>query len=246
MSSSMPQGGPARVLVLVDKKPIAELIKLTLNHGIFVAREVSDGPEAMALLEDWDPHLAVIEVELVDRQFFERIGTARASDGIRMPVLGLTQRADLKTKLLAFELGADDIMTIPFAPEEILARVLAITRRTYRQSITLKPVLKLGNLEMDILNRQVVVGETVLHLTGLEWTLLYFLAANAGKVLTRDQIMDALWGIDFVADSNIVDRHIHNLRVKLQNGWQKPRFIATVPGKGYRFVPVYSDPVPVS
>ena len=246
MSSSMPRGGPARVLVLVDKKPIAELIKLTLNHGVFVARDVSDGPEAMALLQDWDPHLAVIEVELVDRGFFEQIGTARASDGIRIPVLGLTQRADLKTKLLAFDLGADDIMTIPFAPEEILARVLAITRRTYRQSLTLKPVLKLGNLEMDILNRRVVVDEEVIHLTGLEWALLYFLAANAGKVLTRDQIMDAMWGTDFLADSNVVDRHIHNLRIKLQNGWQRPRFIATVPGKGYRFMPVSSDSDPNS
>ena len=244
MVEGVSQEGVLKVLVLVGKKPVAELIKLTLNHGVCIARDVSDGTEAMTLLREWEPHLAIVEVELVDRQFFEQIGTARASDGVRIPILGLTQRGNLRTKLLAFELGADDIMVIPFAPEEILARVLAITRRTYRQSITIKPLLKLGDLEMDIMNRQVLVGETVLHLTGLEWTLLYFLAANAGQVMTRDQIMDVLWGIDFVSDSNVVDRHIRNLRVKLQNGWKEPRFIATVPGKGYRFVPVHAGSGP--
>ena len=80
------------------------------------------------------------------------------------------------------------------------------------------------------------------HLTGLEQSLLYLLAANAGRVVTRDEILDALWGVDYVADSNVVDRHIRNLRAKLQNDWRKPRFIATVPGRGYRFVATFSEP----
>ena len=80
-------------------------------------------------------------------------------------------------------------------------------------------------------------GETELHLTSLEQSLLYLLAANAGRLLTRDEILDYLWGIDYVAESNVVDRHIRNLRIKLQNHSRRPRYIATVPGRGYRFIP---------
>ena len=83
--------------------------------------------------------------------------------------------------------------------------------------------------------------DTELHLTSLEQSLLYLLAANAGRVLTRDEILDYLWGADYVAESNIVDRHIRNLRIKLQDHSQRPRYIATVPGRGYRFVPIVTD-----
>jgi len=84
-------------------------------------------------------------------------------------------------------------------------------------------------------------GTSELHLTGLEQNLLYLLAANAGRLLTRDEILDALWGVDFVADSNVVERHVRNLRIKLQDDWRRPRYISTVPGRGYRFLPTTAD-----
>jgi DNA-binding response OmpR family regulator len=87
-----------------------------------------------------------------------------------------------------------------------------------------------------ILNRSVRVHDKDLRLTSIEQSLLYLLAANAGRLLTRDEIMDQLWGADYVAESNVVDRHIRNLRIKLQNGWRHPRYIATIPGRSYRFV----------
>jgi len=98
------------------------------------------------------------------------------------------------------------------------------------------PVLQLGDLEIDILNRLVRVQGKELHLTSIEQSLLYLLAANAGRLLTRDEILDQLWGADYVAESNVVDRHVRNLRIKLQNGWKHPRYIATIAGRGYRFV----------
>jgi len=98
-----------------------------------------------------------------------------------------------------------------------------------------------SNLTPYILNRHVRAGTSELHLTSLEQNLLYLLAANVGQVLSRDEILDALWGVDFMADSNVVDRHIRNLRIKLQNGWRRPRYIETVPGRGYRFVPTTAD-----
>jgi len=125
---------------------------------------------------------------------------------------------------------------VPFSPEELLARVVVITRRAYGAGSGLVSTIRMGDIEMDILNRQVRAGSSILHLTALDQSLLYVLAANAGRVLTREEILDAVWGPDFVAESNIVDRHIRVLRAKLQNDWRRPRYIATVPGQGYRFV----------
>jgi len=159
----------------------------------------------------------------------------------RIPTVALTRRGDLKTTLAAFDRGVDDILSVPFSPEELVARVLALMRRSYGAEVAFTPTIRLGELEIDILNRHVRAGGSELHLTGLEQHLLYLLAANAGRVLSRDEILDALWGVDFMADSNVVDRHIRNLRIKLQDGWQQPRYIATVPGRGYRFVPTTVD-----
>ena len=119
-------------------------------------------------------------------------------------------------------------------------------RRTYGAAVAFTPVLRLGELEIDILNRHVRVGGHALHLTGLEQNLLYLLAANAGRLLTRDEILDHLWGPDYAAESNVVDRHIRNLRAKLQNSWHQPRYIATVPGRGYRFIPTTTDDLPAA
>jgi DNA-binding response OmpR family regulator len=98
------------------------------------------------------------------------------------------------------------------------------------------PVIRFGEMEIDILHRRVRVDSHDLHLTPLELSLLYLLAANAGRVVTRDEILDDLWGGDFAAESNIVDRQVRKLRAKLQDDWRRPRYIATVPGKGYQFV----------
>ena len=232
---------PARVLVMVEQPLIIEVIKLTLNHGVYVTREAQDVPEATAALAEWHPHLAVIDMDIGGDRLLQHLAGSEAGSPTRTPVLALTRRGDLATKLAAFERGVDDIMTIPFSPEELLARVLVITRRVLGPSVPFNPVLKIGEIEVDILHRQVRAGTSELHLTGLEQSLLYLLAARAGQVVTRDEILDALWGVDYVSESNIVDRHIRNLRAKLQNDWRKPRFIATVPGKGYRFIPTFSD-----
>src|SRR5215211_167975 len=236
---TMPAGGPARVLVMVEQSLIVEVIKLTLNHGVYVTREAQDVPEATAALAEWHPHLAVIDMDIGGDLLLQHMDDSASPT--RTPVLALTRRGDLRTKLAAFEQGVDDIMTIPFSPEELLARVIAITRRTYGRAVPFNPVLKLGEIEIDIMQRQVRAGSSELHLTGLEQSLLYLLAAHAGQVVTRDEILDALWGADHIAGSNVVDRHIHNLRAKLQDDWRTPRFIATVPGHGYRFLPVFRD-----
>jgi DNA-binding response OmpR family regulator len=233
--------GPARVLVMVEQPLIVEVIKLTLNHGVFVTREAQGVAEATAVLGEWQPHLAVIDMDIGGGLLLQQMANSNGGRSPRAPVLALTRRGDLKAKLAAFEQGVDDIMTIPFSPEELLARLLVITRRALGETVPFNPVQRLGELEIDILQRLVRAGSSELHLTGLEQSLLYLLAAKAGQVVTRDEILDALWGVDYVSESNVVDRHVRNLRAKLQNDWRKPRFIATVPGQGYRFLPVFSD-----
>jgi DNA-binding response OmpR family regulator len=98
------------------------------------------------------------------------------------------------------------------------------------------PVIRIGELEIDLLHRRVRVEGHHLHLTPLELSLLLLLAANAGRMLTRDEILDEVWGSDYAAESNVVDRHVRNLRAKLRDDWRRPRYIVTIPGQGYRFL----------
>jgi DNA-binding response OmpR family regulator len=218
---------------------VAELVKLTLNHGSFETRQAVSAADALVLLGQWRPHLVMLDMELegVDgARVMERIGPTAHGRGGQMPAIALTRRGDLRTKLEAFERGVDDIITLPFPPEELLARTIALVRRAYPSSAAFAPVIRLGELEIDILHRSVRSGDRELHLTALEQSLLYLLAANAGRIISRAEILDALWGQDYVAESNVVDRQVRNLRARLDDDWRKPRFIATVPGRGYRFM----------
>jgi DNA-binding response OmpR family regulator len=219
---------------------LVDLIKLTLNHGVYSTRAVTTLHEVETTVPDWQPHLVILDMDLDGTQILTLLHTTMATRE-RLPVIGLTRRGDLRNKLAAFDAGVDDILTVPFAPEELLARVIALLRRSYSDAVTFTPVIKIGRLEIDILKRTVRAGTSELHLTSLEQSLLYLLAANAGRVLTREEILDTLWGVDYVAASNVVDRQIRNLRARLQNDWREPRFIATVPGRGYRFLHTFAD-----
>jgi len=239
---SKPDGDARRAMVLHDRQLVVDLIELTLNHGLFVVRSASTLAGAEGILAEWSPHMTVIDMDHEDSTaLLERLGVSNTLTRSATPVLGLTRRGDLKTKLRAFDLGVDDILTIPFSPEELLARSIVITRRALGTDRPIVPTIRLGEIEIDIVNRQVRAGDSVVHLSGIEQSLLYLLASRSGRVVTRDEILDAIWGTDFVAESNIVDRHIRSLRVKLQNDYRHPRFIATVPGRGYRFIPTFSN-----
>ena len=231
-----------RALVLHDRPLIVDLIELTLNHGLFMVRAARNLAEAAAILAEWPPDMTVIDMDHDDSTaLLQRLGVSNTVRRGGIPVLGLTRRGDLATKLRAFELGVDDILTVPFSPEELVARAIVISRRASGVDRPIVPTIKLGEIEIDIVNRQVRAGHSVVHLSGIEQSLLYLLASRGGRVVTREEILDAVWGTDFVAESNIVDRHVRSLRVKLQNGYRNPRFIATVPGHGYRFIPTFTN-----
>ncbi|WP_310526625.1 response regulator transcription factor [Nocardioides sp.] len=228
--------------MLHERQLVVDLIELTLNHGLFIVRAARTLAEADALLAEWHPHLAVVDMDHDDSTaLLGRLGASSQLTRRVTPALGLTRRGDLKTKLKAFDLGVDDIITMPFSPEELLARSIVITRRATGVGLPLIPTITLGEIEIDILSREVRTGTAIVHLSGIEQSLIYLLASRSGRVVSRDEILDAIWGTDFVAESNIVDRHIGSLRTKLQDDYRHPRFIATVPGRGYRFIPTFSN-----
>jgi DNA-binding response OmpR family regulator len=231
-----PVRGSVRVLLMLDDQPrLRGIVEDALNQVGFVFRNVTTGAEAAVGLATWQPHLVLIDMDRADASLIEHMGDP-APGGKRLPVMGLTHGSDLSSKLTAFAAGVDDVLSIPFAPEELLARVIALVRRSYSDVVALTPVIKIGELEIDILNRTVRAGASELHLTSLEQGLLYLLASNAGRVVSREEILDTLWGTNYVADSNVVDRQIRNLRARLHDDWKQPRFISTVPGRGYRFL----------
>ena len=210
------------------------MVRLTLNHGVYDVEVTTQPREAEQLILDLCPHLLIVDIDVIDGGAKRLVGRRLAGQPI--PTIVLTERGDLKTKLDAFEQGADDFLTIPVSPEELVARTIALMRRAYGVTVPFVPVIKVGGLAIDLLNRRVKSGSSTLHLTAIEWGLLYLLASNPEKTLDRETILDALWGADYLAESNLVDRHVRNLRVKLKNSWRRPRFIETVPGKGYRFL----------
>ena len=241
-SASAAPIGARRALVLLYRPLVVDLITLTLNHGVFVVRPARDLAEAEAILAEWRPNMTVVDMDHDDSTALLRLlGASNTMQRSGTPVLGLTRRGDLRTKLRAFDLGVDDILTMPFSPEELLARTIVITRRASGVDRPIIPTITLGEIEIDIFNRVVRVGASVAHLSGIQQSLLYLLASRGGRVVTRDEILDAIWGTDFVAESNIVDRHIGSLRSKLQDDHRQPRFIATVLGKGYRSIPTFSN-----
>lgn len=227
-----------RVLMVIDDNALANTIDLTLRHGRYARRVAATVADGKRTIEDWNPHLLLVDIDLETGRAIQLIDESRAHGP--MGVIALTRRSDLRGKLDAFERGADDYIGIPFVPDDLVARARAVIRRAHGSVGELVPRLRVGDLEIDVLNRKVLAGDHELHLTSLEQALLYLLAANAGTILTREQILDALWGTDFVIESNVVDRHVRALRAKLQDDWHKPRYIETVPNAGYRFIPLPS------
>ena len=229
-----------RALLVIGDEALAKTIDLTLRHGTYVRRSAGSVSEARALIEEWQPHLVFVDIDLEGGRAMQLIDEVATRE--RMAAIALTRRSDLRAKLDAFERGADDYIGLPFVPDDLVARAHAVVRRVHGGVGQVVPRLRIGDLVIDVLNRKVRAGESELHLTSLEQALLYLLAANAGTILTREQILGALWGTDFEIESNVVDRHVRALRAKLRDDWHKPRYIETVPGAGYRFMTLAEPP----
>jgi DNA-binding response OmpR family regulator len=211
---------------------LGNLLALTLQHGRYETRRTTDPQECRDLVSDWAPHLAFIDLDLYEL-FIDIVG--RGLTHGHTPILAFTRRRDTAVKLSAYERGVDDILEVPFTLDEIVARPFALMRRAHGIAVTIVPKIRLDGLEVDLIEQRVSVGGRALNLTPIQQTLLYLLAANAGSALTREDLLATIWGGELEIESNVVDRHIRELRVKLGDEWRAPRYIETVPGEGYRF-----------
>jgi len=232
-------------ILLVIARALANLVAVTLRHSNYETREATTDGDIRRVLAEWQPDVALIDID-EHANVFNSLGGGLAQG--KIPILAFTRKRDTSVKLRAFEQGADDIVEVPFTLDEIVARPYALIRRSSGVKTPLVPKIRLGGqIEVDLIEQTVkLAGGKALELTPIQQTLLYILAANAGEVLTRETLLASIWGSAFQIESNVVDRHIRELRVKLGDEWRMPRYIETVPGRGYRFKADANGPTEVA
>jgi DNA-binding response OmpR family regulator len=217
------------VVVVEDDPHIADLVDLYLRREGFRVLLAGDGEKGLELFKQSDPWIVILDVGLPGRRDgFDVCREIRARGSV--PVLFLTARDDEVDRVLGLEMGADDYLTKPFSPRELVARVRAILRRT-REGPAPQEVVSVGDVEVDLRRREVRQRGEAVSLTTREFDLLAFLANNLGLALSRQQLLDGVWGTDWYGDERTVDVHVAQLRKKL--GSDLP--LATVWGVGYRF-----------
>ncbi len=228
--------GLFRILVLAGSRQVGDWVRQAMPDVTVDWVAPPAETQLMALVRNVLPDLLIVDLDASDPALLAGWISLAALGPLRPPVLGLTRNRGVPGKLAAIRRGIDDVLDIPFTADELLVRAVALTQHVARDRAAAQGRLS-GGLEVDFLHRRVRVHGDEVRLTGVEWSLLYLLMTNAGEIVTREQILDSLWGIDFVPDSNIVERHIRGLRRKLHDDWHHPRFIETVHGKGYRLLP---------
>jgi DNA-binding response OmpR family regulator len=222
---------PAELVLLVDDEPsILQLARMYLERDGFRVQEARDGEAALSTVQRLHPALVVLDVMLPKLDGFEVCRRLRAADN-GIPILMLTARDEDIDKILGLELGADDYLTKPFNPRELVARVRAILRRSDAKATAATHPIQLGDLTIDPASREMHIGARIVELRTQEFDLLLTLAEHRGLVLSREQLLQKAWGFDFYGQTRTVDVHIAHLRKKLEGG---PVRIETVTGVGYK------------
>ena len=222
----------SRTILVVDDEPrIVELARDYLEHAGFRVVTANDGRAALDVARHDRPDLIVLDLGLPGIDGLDVTRELRRDGSI--PIVMVTARDDELDKLLGLELGADDYLTKPFSPRELVARVKAVLRRTDRPTDP-SDVIRVGELQLDVPRMRTEVAGRSIDLTPTEFTLLATLARQPGRIFTRSQLLDALHGVAFESYERAIDSHIKNLRRKLEPDPRQPRFVLTVYGVGYR------------
>ena len=223
----------SRTILVVDDEPrIVELARDYLEHAGFRVITANDGRAALDVARHHRPDLIVLDLGLPGLDGLDVIRELRRDGSI--PIVMVTARDDELDKVLGLELGADDYLTKPFSPRELVARVKAVLRRTDRPTDP-SDVIRVGELQLDVPRMRTEVAGRSIDLTPTEFTLLATLARQPGRIFTRSQLLDALHGVAFESYERAIDSHIKNLRRKLEPDPRQPRYVLTVYGVGYRF-----------
>jgi DNA-binding response OmpR family regulator len=221
------------ILLVEDEKTLAKALKFNLEKEGFRVEVAFDGEEALNAMSRKEPDLVILDLMLPKIDGYEVCRSIRRSSDV--PIIMLTARDEDIDKILGLELGADDYMTKPFNTRELLARIRAILRRTVQQAAAAKNFIKIGDLQIDAIKRKVTVKGREVTLTSREFNLLSLLASNPGKVYSREELLEEIWGDDYSGDVRTVDVHIRHLREKIEEFPAEPNIILTVWGAGYKF-----------
>ena len=224
-----------KILVVEDDTSLLTTLKYNLQKDGYRVSTAVDGVEAVETARNVKPDLIILDVMLPEMDGFEVCRILRKETIV--PILMLTAKAEETDKIVGLEIGADDYMTKPFSMRELLARVRAMLRRARMAGpapADEKTLLKINDLEIDPARHRASLRETVLELSPKEYDLLVFLARNRGLVFNREQLLEKVWGYDYAGDTRTVDVHIRWLRQKIEADPQKPRYLITVRGTGYK------------
>mgnify|MGYP002716578444 FL=1 len=227
-----------KILVVDDEQSIVTLLKYNLETAGYIVEVAYDGEEALKKVETEQPELIVLDVMLPKKDGIEVCKTIR-SDKNLVPILMLTAKDDEFDRVLGLELGADDYMTKPFSPREVVARVKAILRRSQfvneidKEDVDDEDII-IGSIRIRPEFFEVYKEDELLELTPKEFELLLYLIERQGRVITREHMLNSVWNYEFAGDSRIVDVHISHLRDKLEENPKQPKLIKTVRGLGYK------------
>ncbi|KDR96689.1 DNA-binding response regulator, OmpR family, contains REC and winged-helix (wHTH) domain [Peptoclostridium litorale DSM 5388] len=221
-----------RILIVEDEKKIARFLQLELEHEGYEVESCHDGRSGLERALSGEFSLIVLDIMLPGLNGMEVCRRVRGQ--LDVPIIMLTAKDDTMDKVMGLDIGADDYMTKPFAIEELFARIRRLFRRSETAQREESNVIKKGMLVLDMDSHQVTCGGEEISLTKREFDFLAYLMTNEGIALTRDQILENVWGYDFYGDTNIVDVYVRYLRSKIDNRFSK-EFIHTVRGVGYLF-----------
>ncbi len=220
-----------KILIVDDEANIRDLARLYLEKEGFMVESATDGNDALLRFHQGQPSMVVLDVMMPGMDGFEVCRELRRDTDV--PILMLTARSEDIDKIVGLELGADDYMTKPFNPREMVARVKAILRRAEGGRKPLNPVFMAGNLSVDRARREARVNDELLDLRTKEFDLLIAFVENSGIALTRDQLLENVWGYEFAGETRTVDVHVQHLREKLSDASVR---IETLRGVGYKLI----------
>ncbi len=224
---------------MVDDEPqIVELARDYLEHAGFTVSTASDGKQALTRVSSGTPDLVVLDLGLPELDGLDVIRAVRKESTV--PIIILTARDEESDKLVGLELGADDYVTKPFSPKELVARVRALLRRAAGIP-TDTDLIRVRELTLDVPRMRLTVGERRIELTPTEFQLLAALARQPGRIFTRSQLLDAVHGVAFESYERAIDAHIKNIRRKIEPNPREPRYVLTVYGVGYRLADAHAD-----
>lgn len=230
-----------KVLIVDDEQSIRTLLEYNLKQAGYETIDAADGEAAIIKAENERPDLILLDLMLPEKNGFEVCKILRDRD-INIPIIMLTAKSDEPDKIKGLEIGADDYMTKPFSPREVIARIKAVLRRSDKKQSNMEneEVLRSGPITVYLERHEVHLAGVELEFTPKEFELLAYFIQNKNRVLSRDLLLSAVWDYDFAGGTRIVDVHVSHLREKIEQNTRDPLFIKTIRGHGYK----YEEPTP--